>query len=114
MVAREIRYFNQHIGRNKEQLDNIFLISLCFEQPFVMDTFLEVLRAYELHIHVHFSFGLTLRMLNNNGTMTYCYFHSSHNNAVMLSEVEMIGSDADIARFKDTFDKTMIFTYCSP
>ena len=62
-----------------------------------------VLHAYEIHVKVNFSFGLILQTLNYDGTTTYRYFHSGHNNGVMLGEVSRIASDADVMAFKDLF-----------
>ena len=69
---------------------DIFNYCLCAEEPFELEKFLEVLRSYDVHIKVNISFGLILQTLNNDGTTTYIYFHSSHNNTVMLSEAERI------------------------
>ena len=62
------------------------------------------MRTYEVHDWVNFSFGLTLQILNDDGTTTYRYFHSSYNNGVMLDRAFRIASDNDIMAFKERFD----------
>ena len=42
---------------------DIFNYCLCTEESFELETFLEVLHSYDVHIKVNFSFGLILRML---------------------------------------------------
>ena len=84
---------------------DIFNYCLCAEEPFELEKFLEVLHSYGIHNKVNFSSGLILRTLNDDGNTSYSYFHSSHNNAVMLSEVVRICSDADVMKFKDLFDE---------
>ena len=71
---------------------------------FELDIFLEVLRAYEIHVKVNFSFGLILRTLYDDRTTTYRYFHSSHSNRVMLGGAFRITFEADVMAFKDLFD----------
>ena len=62
------------------------------------------MHRYEVHVHVNFSFGFILRILNDDGTMTNTYIHSSHNNGVMLGRAFRIASDNDIMAFKERFD----------
>ena len=89
---------------------DIFNYCLCTEEPFELEKFLAVLRSYGVHITVDFSFVVILRTLNDDGVPAYTYLHSSHNNAVMLSEAVRICSDADVMKFKDLFDEE-VFTY---
>ena len=76
---------------------------LCGEDSFDLDAFLEVWHAYKVHVQVNFSLGLVLRTLNDDGSTTNRYFHSSHNNGVMLPVVFRVASDDNIIVFKDLF-----------
>ena len=79
----------------------IFDYCLCAEEPFQLETVFEVLRAYEIQVKVIFSFRVDFtnvkRWWDHN---LYIYFHSSHNNGVMLDEAFRIASDADVMAFK--------------
>ena len=65
---------------------DIFNYCLYAEEPFELETFKKVLRAYEIHVNIYLSFGLILRVLSHDGTTAYRYFHSCHNNGVVMQE----------------------------